>query len=297
MSYEVFENIDYENLESLFKLAKKDFRNISDIKLNYSRNHSFLQENLNFLIEIEIFKVTNNLISLEEDSENFKDLLIKKILKKNLFFLLIKEYFQNFKEEEEERFSFKPDMNYNLITSDLRNFLISLSIIKYENGNYYILNLNIFDKFKTKKISPLDLQKTLNDQAEVGLEAEKLVFQREVLKVQNINKDLKVEHIALEDVTAGYDILSYNENQEKIYIEVKAVSSTNFKFYLSSNEFNKANLMNKNYFLYLLPRDLSNLSKFDYEGILKINEIKKNIFDDATNWQINNDNFLIFKKS
>ena len=72
---------------------------------------------------------------------------------------------------------------------------------------------------------------------------------------------------------AGYDILSYNENQEKIYIEVKAVSSTNFKFYLSSNEFNKANLMNKNYFLYLLPRDLSNLSKFDYEGILKINEI------------------------
>ena len=54
--------------------------------------------------------------------------------------------------------------------------------------------------------------------------------------------------------------------------------------------------MNKNYFLYLLPRDLSNLSKFDYEGILKINEIKKNIFDDTKNWQINNDNFLIFKK-
>ena len=296
MSYEVFENVDYENLESLFKLARKDFRNISDIKLNYSKNHGFLQENLNFLIEIEIFKVTNNLISLEENSENFKDLLIKKILKKNSFFLLIKEYFQNFKEEEEERYSFKPDMNYNLITSDLRNFLISLSIIKYENGYYYILNFNIFDKFKTKKISPLDLQKILNDQAEVGLEAEKLVFQREVLKVQNINKDLKVEHVALEDVTAGYDILSYNENQEKIYIEVKAVSSTNFKFYLSSNEFNKANLMNKNYFLYLLPRDLSNLSKFDYEGILKINEIKKNIFDDTKNWQINNDNFLIFKK-
>ena len=60
MSYEVFENVDYENLESLFKLARKDFRNISDIKLNYSKNHGFLQENLNFLIEIEIFKVTNN---------------------------------------------------------------------------------------------------------------------------------------------------------------------------------------------------------------------------------------------
>ena len=44
MSYEVFENVDYENLESLFKLARKDFRNISDIKLNYSKNHGFLQE-------------------------------------------------------------------------------------------------------------------------------------------------------------------------------------------------------------------------------------------------------------
>jgi hypothetical protein len=297
MSYEVFENIDYENLNSLFILANNDFRNISDIKLNYSKEYNFLQENLNFLIEIEIFNVGNNQISLKEKSDNFKELLLKKILKKNVFFLLIKEYFQNFKKDDQGRFSFKPDMNYNLITSDLRNFLISLNIIKYENENYFILDPNILDRFKTKKISPFELKKILDNQAEVGLAAEKLVFQKETLRVQKINKDLKVKHVSLEDVTAGYDILSYNENQENIYIEVKAVSSSNFKFYLSSNEFNKANLMNKDYFLYLLPRDLSSSNNFDYEKILKINEIKKNIFDNTKNWQINNDNFLIFKKT
>ena len=55
MSYEVFENIDYENLNSLFILANNDFRNISDIKLNYSKEYNFLQENLNFLIDYQVY--------------------------------------------------------------------------------------------------------------------------------------------------------------------------------------------------------------------------------------------------
>ena len=49
-------------------------------------------------------------------------------------------------------------------------------------------------------------------------------------------KTLKVVHIALEDVSAGYDIQSYNENREKIYIEVKAVIKLTINFtYLQMN--------------------------------------------------------------
>ena len=82
MSFEVFENISYQNLSKLFSLTKEGYKNTSDIKLNYSRDHRFVQENLNFLIEIEILKLENDQIHLEEDSTQFKSLLIKKIFQK-----------------------------------------------------------------------------------------------------------------------------------------------------------------------------------------------------------------------
>ena len=124
MSFEVFENISYQNLSKLFNLTKEGYKNTSDIKLNYSRDHNFVQENLNFLIEIEILKLENDQIYLEEDSTQFKSLLIKKIFQKNAFFLLLKEYLNNFELDNDNQYSFEPTLDYNFTTSDLRNFLI-----------------------------------------------------------------------------------------------------------------------------------------------------------------------------
>ena len=124
MSFEVFENISYQNLSKLFSLTKEGYKNTSDIKLNYSRDHRFVQENLNFLIEIEILKLENDQIHLEEDSTQFKSLLIKKIFQKNAYFLLLKEYLNNFELDNDNQYSFEPTLDYNFTTSDLRNFLI-----------------------------------------------------------------------------------------------------------------------------------------------------------------------------
>ena len=86
MSFEVFENISYQNLSKLFNLTKEGYKNTSDIKLNYSRDHNFVQENLNFLIEIEILKLENDQIYLEEDSTQFKVFSLKRYFKKMLTF-------------------------------------------------------------------------------------------------------------------------------------------------------------------------------------------------------------------
>ena len=137
----------------------------------------------------------------------------------------------------------------------------------------------------------------MQEKEKIGLAAEEFIFKKEKEKVSKINKKLNVEHTALTDVAAGYDILSYNNNEEKIFIEVKAVSSSNFKFYLTSNEFNTSNILKNNYFLYLLPRDLSNPDQFDYENLLIINNINENIFKNHTEWKIENENYLIFKKN
>ena len=295
MSFEVFENISYENLFKLFCLAKEGFKNTSDIKLNYLRDYYFVQENLNFLIEIKILKVENDQIYFVEDSSDFKSILIKKIFQNNSYFLLLKEYLNNFELDDNNQYSFNPTLDYNFTTSDLRNFLISCELIKNEDKKYILLDESILEKFKRKKISPAELKKIMLYKEEIGLAAEEFIYKREIEKVHKINKQLNVEHTALTDVSAGYDILSYNKNEEKIYIEVKAVSSSNFKFYLTSNEFNTSNILKNNYFIYLLPRDLSNPEHFDYDSLLIINNINENIFKNHNEWKIENDNYLIYK--
>ena len=297
MSFEVFENISYQNLFKLFSLTKEGFKNTSDIKLNYLRDHNFIQENLNFLIEIEIFKLEKGKIFLETDSSEFKSLLIKKIFQKNAYFLLLKEYLNNFELDNNNQYSFEPTLDYNLTTSDLRNFLISCDLVKNKDKKYFLLDENILLKFKRKKISPADLKKIMYEKEKIGLAAEEFIFKKEIEKVKEINKKLNVEHIALTDVAAGYDILSYDDKEEKIFIEVKAISSSNFKFYLTSNELNISNILKNKYFLYLLPKDLSDPNQFDYDNLLKINDIDKNIFKNIKEWQIENENYLIFKKN
>ena len=297
MSFEVFENISYQNLFKLFSLTKEGFKNTSDIKLNYLRDHNFIQENLNFLIKNEIFKLEKGKIFLETDSSEFKSLLIKKIFQKNAYFLLLKEYLNNFELDNNNQYSFEPTLDYNLTTSDLRNFLISCDLVKNKDKKYFLLDENILLKFKRKKISPADLKKIMYEKEKIGLAAEEFIFKKEIEKVKEINKKLNVEHIALTDVAAGYDILSYDDKEEKIFIEVKAISSSNFKFYLTSNELNISNILKNKYFLYLLPKDLSNPNQFDYDNLLKINDIDKNIFRNKKEWQIENENYLIFKKN
>ena len=297
MNFDIFENINYQNLEKLYELTKEG-RNISDIKINYSRDYTYVRENLNFLFENDIFEAQGDKIKIIKDEEKiFKEILINKIFQKNnIYFVLLKQYLQNFTLDKDNKFKFKPDKNFNYQTSDVRNFLISLGIIKNENDEYIIINSEILNKIKNQKKSPSKLREELRSKEQLGLDAEKLVYENEVLKVKKLNENLEVQHIALEDVSAGYDIQSYDDNLEKIYIEVKAVSKTNYQFHLSPNEFNISKIYNHNYYIYLLPVDLSNPKKFDYEKILKINNIKNNIVDNSRIWKVENDGFIISRK-
>ena len=74
-------------------------------------------------------------------------------------------------------------------------------------------------------------------------------------EVYKINKEFKPLHIALTDVSAGYDIQSIkliNDKIEKVFIEVKAVSLSDYKFYLSTLEYETARQYKEKYYIYLL---------------------------------------------
>jgi len=299
MSFDLFANISLERLKSLYELSKNNSRNISDLELTYKRNHNCLQENLNFLIDINLFKIKQNKIfTIKFEGQEFIQVLLNKLSKKPIYASLIKNYLGNFLLNSDNLFIFKPENYYNRVTSDLRNFLIDIKVIKLIDDHYVILKNDTLSLFKKSKFSPEQLKKRLKLQEQFGQEAEKLIFLNEVKIVKKINKNLKPTHIALDDTSAGYDILSYEKYKgtyRKIFIEVKAISRSNYEFHLSINESQIANKYGETYYLYLVPRDFTKLEKFDLKRIIKINNLDKNIFKNKKKWKVSPDGFLIIR--
>lgn len=298
MSYELFEKIDYKNLSELYSLCKRT--ELTElVKIEYLKKNKYLQENLNFLIDINLLKINGSNILIDNlDNESFDKLLFTKISKKSDYGQSMKEYLLNFIEINGS-YVFKPESLYNNLTSDLRNFLISSKKLDFKNGSYVIDDISILELIKNKEFHPKELEKILNDKKQLGDDAEKLVFRKEQEKVNSLDSSLIPDHVALRDVAAGYDIQSFesfDNKVEKIYIEVKAVSKSNYKFHLSIKEKQTAIKFKDKYYIYLLPVDKSNPEKFDYNQLLKITNIDKSIFQNKLEWAIENDGFIISKK-
>lgn len=299
MSAEIFENIEVKNLVKLYNILENNLEYLDNAKLMYSKQNIYLRESLNFLIEIGLISVDGNNIKIHDSSTgDVEDKIFYKIAESSEFGLEIKEYLNNFINVN-GTYSFKPDAIYNNATSHLRNFLIYAKKIVYENSEYKVIDNRILELFLKNEYSPKKLEKDLKDKKQLGDDAEKLVFRKEQDKVNSLGSSLIPDHVALRDVTAGYDIQSFekfDENIEKIYIEVKAVSKSNYKFHLSIKEKQTAIKFKDKYFIYLLPVDRSNPEKFDYTQLLRITNIDKSIFQNKLEWTVENDGFIISKK-
>ena len=94
MSFEVFENISYQNLSKFFSLTKEGYKNTSDIKLNYSTTYVDL-----FILKLISYPLYLFLIALFSSLIMFNIKQIKgssfKILV-GLFFSVIIYYLNNF---------------------------------------------------------------------------------------------------------------------------------------------------------------------------------------------------------
>lgn len=298
MNFELFENINFSNIQKLYDLSKKNPNNLRAVEIQYARNNLNFHESLNFLIDINFFSINQNSIEIKEVSKDSFEKIILSLIKKNVnYSFCFKSYLSNFLKDETGIISFKPENFYNYKTSHLRDFLISLKYIKYHitEEKYILLNESILKEFGKKEFSPEQLKNKILNQEMLGLAAEKIIVNFEVNRIKKFGKNLKVDHISLRDVSAGYDIQSY-EGNEKIFIEVKAVSLSNYKFHLSTNEYQTALNLKDKYYLYLLPVDYSKPEKFDTERLVKIKNIKDNIFLNKNLWNIENDGYVISKK-
>ena len=69
---------------------------IKDITEWSVQNNKNLQETLNFIIDLNLIEVEGNKIFIKEYSNNLKDLVIKKIIEKPKYSIVLKTYLNNF---------------------------------------------------------------------------------------------------------------------------------------------------------------------------------------------------------
>jgi len=293
-------------------LADTEVRHVSNIKSKYAEKALAFDETLLLLEDLNI--VRNNYdelfltksFSLTNDSiDDFK--------KKFLPFLfsargeiseLLRNFLLNFQTDQNEIF-FKSTEIQKIKFSDTRNLLLELEFITpNDNNTTYYVNPDYIDmfieQFSKRKLSPENFKKKQIENDSIGLAAEKIVIEYEKKRLANILQNFnEIEHTSLYNVLAGYDIKSfenYLDNNLKLidrYIEVKAVSIQDFKFYWSRNEIEIAKVFGEKYYLYLLP--VISIDTFDLEKMITINNPFKNIYTNRFDWGTREECISFFK--
>lgn len=162
-----------------------------------------------------------------------------------------------------------------LCLSAIRNTLITQGFFashREEKGTrLYISSTyeSLVAKYSVKRCKQLSLEKfkkQLEKNSLAGEYAELFVMEFEQ---KRLGKPLgnRVKRISEIDVTAGYDIVSFDSPQSQNrdrFIEVKAISIAGF--YWSKNEYEIAKLYGDKYFLYLV--DLSRITDKEYSPVI-----------------------------
>lgn len=240
---------------------------IEFIRNRYEKYAKNFDEALEFLIALRLVKqksdsiiVSRRLRKIEHPTtleQVIKDALIRSHAFTDVHRLILK--FQ----PENTGFVYSPSRSERFVESDIRNLLISLGIIRYQrDADVYILDSHDYEvvfgltNSAHKKLSLKALQAIQARNEKIGEKAEEIVigFERERL-VEHPDLAKMVTHTAQLDVTAGYDIESFEASTDiaKRFIEVKAVSPYDFGFEWSIGEVRAAKYLQKQYFLYLLP--------------------------------------------
>lgn len=176
-----------------------------------------------------------------------------------------------------------------------RNMLVDFGIISLRSDARYTI-LRKLDRYLTKPevykpISEKQLLANLQKKKELGEEGETYVLEYEKRRITNPYLNNKIKRISIIDVGAGYDIVSFNDNdstQIDRFIEVKTYRG-NEHFHWSRNEIEKAHMMGAQYFLYLVDADCIPFE--DYEPTIIQDPIKQ--IGESEGWVKRPDSYLV----
>ena len=190
---------------------------------------------------------------------------------------------------------------FSLKHSNYKQLLIDFEVLLIHSDIHiqgYVLNKkykSFFEKLYTivntnrRNISVEEFKQSLERNERYGMEAEEFVFNFEL---KRLNQVKEIEWISRYIVNAGYDIASYNhenDSNHNRFIEVKSYSGGNLSFYWSKNELKESKRRLSNYWIYLVDR--TKILEEDYEPIMINNPFYK-IFQNE-NWSKSIENYKI----
>ncbi|MCJ1782774.1 DUF3883 domain-containing protein [Mammaliicoccus sciuri] len=246
-------------LTLLLRLESYSVHQFKKVYYNDAKIIQSLESTLKLLNMINIVDEIDGKYFLNIPIKNEEELamdIFKGIINLNEFkgFWIEKEYF------------IKIGIGYHVI----RNFMINSGFIDKTNmQTIYKINNNLTGIIKLNHypLSQKQLDQKLVNQKLLGNKAEEIILNYEKKRL-NYKNGIKL--VSEEDVTLGFDIISFNNEQDEHanrFIEVKAI--TNDIFYLSKNEIYKSSMLGSNYFLYLV--NMNNIN----EPIIIENPYKK----------------------
>ena len=201
-------------------------------------------------------------------------------------------------------------INFSRVSIEFLWFVLllkQLGVFIEEHKPIYRLNSEWFDRFmdflslstshidSENFISPCQYEKNIQRNLEIGFTAEQFVVKYERARLANHPLVDKIVHVAVENAAAGFDILSFDSEEDLSLnrkIEVKSWSEKK-EFYFSANEFSVATTAKQSYFLYLVNRKKMNNSGYSPEVIQNPTE---KIFQDEDGWKIEPDGWKIEQK-
>jgi hypothetical protein len=139
-----------------------------------------------------------------------------------------------------------------------------------------------------KKLTIEQLKRNLEEQANLGKEAELIVMNYETKRLGNCKSPKLISEV---DVAAGFDIMSYESGDSPVFdrfIEVKS-KGKNSSFFWTANEIAKAKLLGNRYYLYLVDISQSRTDAH-YEPRIINNPVAEII---SPNWLLEPKSFFV----
>lgn len=317
-----FEKITFGNINALVEsIAFHTINDIEYIEHYYINRATDFSDNLSFLFAIQLIEVSDNKIlpsttitsiqsiqDEQEKSNKLKSVILNKMFQNNdnAQIQAFRDYCSKFLLDG-NKFSYTPNLTNRLKQAGIRNFLMELGFVEKSNdkdeyfidGQYAYL-LKILGETATS-LTPEAFASMQKRQVEFGNRAERRIIEYEMEKLKDYPYLVKnIEHIAKINVNAGYDIESYCKKEaekgvsEKIFIEVKAVSATQKKFYWSTNEVETAKRLKSSYYLYLLPIGLND--QFDMDNLQIIQNPYEAVYL-SSNWLKREESISVTEKN
>jgi len=278
--------------------AQKICSFVNDVRINYNTSVAFF-EYLNFLVVLpgDIISPTaegRKLYSVM-DTDEFDRILCETCIQKMTADSII--------DLDAIRFDIGKS-SYNILkyafpvsAALFRNVLIQYNaLIENSDGSLKIANqyesfFTSIKKGSNRKKSLESLKKQLEQQELQGERAEIFVLEYEQTRICSSSLAPKIKRISVIDISAGYDIVSFNSalsSKLDRFIEVKSYVG-NPHFYWSKNEIEVAQLHEGNYFLYLI--DIDRMGDPGYEPTIIQNPFKEILSSDT--WLMQPTSFLV----